>query len=348
MNDLHASNRRIRLRYALRSGTRDTATATQVLGVLFLSGAFLAVTSVVLPHPSRVDTKAIVTIAVVATIVGIASLIWLNHARRWMVHVALALGTGLIALCVYFGGMGTGVYSPMFVWVVLLAASFFRRRYVALHVSWIIISWGIALALISGRAGSGAINRWALGSFVLTVTAVVMVEIVSGRRLTDEQLRSAVHRANHDPLTGLANRRLFDLTLGRELARAGRHDLTLAVIALDLDKFKQYNDEHGHAAGDQLLRDASAVWDNSLRAEDLIARVGGDEFVVLLAETTPEGAERLARRLQGGLPPGCFCSFGTAIWDGKEPAESLLARADEALYQAKNRPSAAQSSLGHN
>ncbi|MGA7398227.1 MAG: GGDEF domain-containing protein, partial [Solirubrobacterales bacterium] len=222
--------------------------------MLYLAGVVLVVLSVVLPHAQDANTRGLCAIAGFAAVVGGASLLWPDRARPWMVHAALAAGTGLVSLCIFFAGIATGLYSPMYIWVVLLAASFFSRRAVAAHLIWIVFTWGLALALVDERTGFTAFTRWTLGSFVLTVTAAVMTEIVLGRRLTDEQLRGASHLANHDALTGLPNRRLFDLTLARELARARRQGTPLALVALDLDKFKEYHDGYGHMAGDQLLR----------------------------------------------------------------------------------------------
>jgi len=328
---------RTKLRYALRSGARDTATVMRVIGVLFLAGAALVGFSVLLPHPEVADTRALCAIAGLAAIVGGASLVWADRARIGIAHAVLAAGTWLVSLCVYFSGVASGLYSPMFVWVVLLAASFFSRRAVAAHLAWVVASWGVTLALVDELTGFSAITRWTLGSFVFVITAMVMSEIVIGRKSTEEQLSSAAHLANHDPLTGLANRRLLGETLGRELARARRHGTPLALVALDLDKFKAYNDERGHAAGDQLLRTASRGWVHALRAEDLIARVGGDEFVALLPDCPVAQADRTAERLRRNLPRGCACSVGVANWDRAESAERLLARADVSLYRAKDQ-----------
>jgi predicted signal transduction protein with EAL and GGDEF domain len=126
------------------------------------------------------------------------------------VHAVLAAGTGLVSLCVYFSGVAAGVYSAMFVWVLLVAASFFAGRVVAAHVVWVLVSWGLSLALVEEQGGFSMITRWALVSFVLVVAATVMFEIEMGRKSTEEQLRHAQdeleHLADHDPLTGVANR----------------------------------------------------------------------------------------------------------------------------------------------
>jgi len=315
------------------------ALASRVLGVLYLAGGLLVAFSVLLPHPEEADAWALLVIAGLGVAVGGASLIWAKRARTGTVHATLAAGTGLVSLCIYFSGVAAGIYSAMFVWVVLLAASFFASRAVAAHVGWVLVSWGLALALVEADTGFSVITLWALGSFVLVVAATVMSELEGGRRSTEEQLRSAQdeleHLAHHDPLTGVANRRLFEKVLTRELARAKRHGTPLAVVALDFDKFKEYNDEHGHAAGDQLLQIATSGWARVLRTEDLIARLGGDEFVALLPDCPPTEAERTAQRLCSHLPLSCTCCAGIASWEGHESAEELLARADAALYEAK-------------
>ncbi len=316
---------------------------SRVLGVFYLAGALLVLLSLLLPHPKGADDVGLFGIAGTAALVGSASLIWANHARTWTVHAVLAAGTSLISLCVYFAGIATDIYSAMFIWVVLVAGSFFGSRAVAAHVGWVLISWGLVLALVEEPTGFSTVTRWTLGSLVLVVAAVVMSEIVAGRRSTEEELRSAREEleelAHHDPLTGIANRRFLEQELARELAQAKRRDAPLSVVTLDLDEFKKYNDEHGHLAGDRLLKSAVSAWVKALRAGDLIARFGGDEFLILLPDCPSAEAERVAKRLCEALPLSsldCTCSTGIALWDGHETAEGLLSRADKALYETKN------------
>jgi diguanylate cyclase (GGDEF)-like protein len=226
---------------------------------------------------------------------------------------------------------------------VLVSGSFFARRAVAAHVFWILLSWGLALVATQEAAGYSTITRWLLGSLVLGVSAAVMTEIVAGRKSTEERLRRAQgeleHLAHHDPLTGIANRRLCEAELAREMARANRQDAPLCLVALDLDGFKEYNDHHGHLAGDRLLKLVASSWSRALRASDLIARLGGDEFVVLLPDCPLSEAEQVAERLRSDLPYGSRCSTGIACWNGQDSAEDLLALADEAMYEAKQNGS---------
>jgi diguanylate cyclase len=104
---------------------------------------------------------------------------------------------------------------------------------------------------------------------------------------------------------------------------------------IDLDRFKRFNDELGHQAGDRLLRGTAAAWRGALRAVDRIARYGGEEFIVLLPGTDADGAEALVERLRPVTPAGQTFSAGVATWSSPETSDELIARADRALYLAK-------------
>jgi len=141
--------------------------------------------------------------------------------------------------------------------------------------------------------------------------------------------------AHTDDLTGLMNRRAWDLEVVREVARARREGSPLAVAMLDLDRFKDYNDRHGHQAGDRVLREAASAWRAVLRETDLLARYGGEEFAVAFPGCDRDDAQALVERLREVTPAGQSCSAGLACWDERESAEALLGRADKALYDAK-------------
>jgi diguanylate cyclase (GGDEF)-like protein len=141
--------------------------------------------------------------------------------------------------------------------------------------------------------------------------------------------------ARTDDLTGLANRRAWDEHLPRELARAMRDERPLCVAMLDLDNFKDYNDERGHQAGDRLLKQITATWRELLRPSDLLARYGGEEFGLVLPNCPLEQAVEVIERLRACMIAGQTCSAGVAAWDGREAPEPLVSRADAALYEAK-------------
>jgi diguanylate cyclase (GGDEF)-like protein len=149
-----------------------------------------------------------------------------------------------------------------------------------------------------------------------------------------------------DPLTGLANRRRFTSQLAAEAGRRARTGSPVAVITADLDDFKQVNDRYGHEAGDDVLRAFANVLRSTVREVDVAARLGGEEFAVLLPETGGEGAEVIADRLRTRLaelhlvaPDGrsltVTASFGYASSPPIERVEELLSAADAALYRAK-------------
>jgi diguanylate cyclase (GGDEF)-like protein/PAS domain S-box-containing protein len=138
-----------------------------------------------------------------------------------------------------------------------------------------------------------------------------------------------------DDLTGLPNRRAWDELLSHELAAARRHGQPLSVAMLDLDFFKRYNDQHGHLAGDRLLRHAATAWLQQLRATDILARWGGEEFALLLPGCDGEQAAALIERLRGTLPDQVTFSAGITTNDGSAHPRALLDAADQALYEAK-------------
>ena len=136
-----------------------------------------------------------------------------------------------------------------------------------------------------------------------------------------------------DALTGLANRRTWNRELARALQGSLRRDVCVAM--LDLDHFKAFNDQHGHLAGDRQLTACAVAWQAQLRPGDVLARLGGEEFAVLLNGCTLADATAVIERLRGATPARETCSAGLVARRDDEPAEELMARADDALYAAK-------------
>lgn len=144
-----------------------------------------------------------------------------------------------------------------------------------------------------------------------------------------------------DALTGLNNRRAFDKVLGQEFARATRTQLPLAILMVDVDHFKAYNDDFGHLAGDAALQAVAAAIKSQARAYDCVARFGGEEFVVVLPDAGPEEMQAVAERVRLAvealttLQRPVTVSVGAALCHAATSAAELVERADQALYQAK-------------
>jgi diguanylate cyclase (GGDEF)-like protein len=153
----------------------------------------------------------------------------------------------------------------------------------------------------------------------------------------------------HDELTGLPNRRLLRERLESALARARRHQASLALLFIDLDRFKQVNDRHGHACGDRLLQQVAARIGATVRDTDMVARMGGDEFVVLIEDiASPADAEAVGCKIHAalalpfdlgnGIRQPIAASIGSAHFpEDADAIDSLLDAADTAMYVAKAR-----------
>lgn len=154
--------------------------------------------------------------------------------------------------------------------------------------------------------------------------------------------------AMHDPLTELPNRRYLEDVLLREMARARRYSRSLFLLMGDIDRFKAVNDEHGHLAGDMILRETGRLIRRRLRTSEFAARYGGEEFAFVLPESAPEGVEVFAEALRaliethefrcGGIVVPVTMSLGGAAWDpSMHETKDFVDRADENLYEAKRR-----------
>lgn len=165
--------------------------------------------------------------------------------------------------------------------------------------------------------------------------------------LADAQRRVAVleHQARTDEVTGLLNRRGFEVAMESALARTRRFGEKGVLVVVDLDGFKAINDTHGHAAGDLVLSAVGSILSRHVRDTDSVARIGGDEFAIILTEATVEGARKRVRSLDRllnyatvpwhGVTIPIHASFGTAPYGPQDQADALFERADAAMYARK-------------
>lgn len=190
----------------------------------------------------------------------------------------------------------------------------------------------LAAEAISGRVKDGV----AIAICSAQLTGLVIARMGFLLRQLQRQTAKLRDLSLEDPLTGLPNRRALQAHLANSLELARRHSQPLSLAMLDLDHFKRFNDEFGHIAGDHLLKSVASAWSGQLRAIDMLARVGGEEFVLVLPNATVREAEIVLSRLQGVTPLGQTFSAGIAAWDGVALHEELVRCADDAMYRAKH------------
>jgi diguanylate cyclase (GGDEF)-like protein len=185
------------------------------------------------------------------------------------------------------------------------------------------------------------------------VSVIEYTRDISQRKQAEEErdilVNKLIHLSRTDDLTGLLNRRALIERLGDEVIRSRRYRADLALIICDIDYFKEINDTYGHDAGDKVLRIISTVIKELLRQTDMIGRYGGDEFLLILPETSLEGAKEIAERIRHAVeeyeinigfeePIKTTLSLGVAQFNvEKEDTNDLIKRADNALYVAKGK-----------
>jgi diguanylate cyclase (GGDEF)-like protein len=277
------------------------------------------------PHWARVSD---LTIAIAACFAyPAAALLWFSDGRlpNWAMQVLMVAGTTLVGVGVLMAGAGVGsaTVAFLYVFVALYTAHFFRPPVAAAHIGYAVVSYGVVLGLIHERT---AASEWLFVASVVVATGIAV-------GFLSAEIRALALR---DPLTGLGNRRAWEEALPRQLALASRSQKPLCVALIDVDEFKNLNDRDGHLAGDRVLSEAAAAWAREVRASDLLARYGGDEFALLLPDCTIDRAMEIVGRLEL-VCRGVSFSTGVARWDGIEDAESLIDRADAALYLAKSQ-----------
>jgi diguanylate cyclase (GGDEF)-like protein/putative nucleotidyltransferase with HDIG domain len=317
----------------------QTSLVAKVLSGLYAAGATLAALTVALPHPA--DQNEVGLLAVVANAYVIAfALQW--RARRlppWVLSLALAWGSTLITAVAYFSSQSPSPLVFFYLWIFLYASYFLTRTEAALQIGYVGLAYG---ALLLAHPPAGGVPAWWL---VGMGTLIVAAALIMTMRVRVESLISRLYdAARTDPLTMLANRRGFRELLDLELERARRSESEMTVLVGDLDRFKEVNDRSGHQVGDIALQRVARVLSEGKRHIDSAARVGGEEFALILPDTGQDGAFLLAERLRCALHDEfaedtipITISFGLSTHPQHgETAASLLRAADEALYAAKD------------
>jgi diguanylate cyclase (GGDEF)-like protein len=310
---------------------------------LFGAAAIVTVVVLALPHPSQLDVRGVVAIGAVAAAFSVALVLGRDRFPESLNPILGLIGTALVSFGLWFSGerhggppVGDETY---YLWIVLWAAFYFPRRALAVQVISIVVAYGITLRAMS--EGS-VLSRWImLSGFV--IGAAVVVRLLSER--IEQLIRELRASASSDPLTGLVNRRGLGAAYARELAQHRRTGRPFALLVADLDRFKEINDELGHKAGDRALVEVAGLLLAQVRAVDTAARIGGDEFALLLSEADAVHAAAVAERLDAAVAahaarerwPGSI-SIGVSVSNADgESLDDLLRHADSRLYLAKRR-----------
>jgi diguanylate cyclase (GGDEF)-like protein len=319
----------------------DRGAMARVFAYLFAAGATLLLLTLALPDTGARDAGGLAGIVIAAYAAAAGFLAFGGRPPIWVFRAAPALGSALVGLAVRFGGSATAsAYAACLFWVVLAACYFMPRAVAATHVVLAIAAYGGALLWL-GDVPAEAL-QWSLAAGTLLVAGAVTIAL---RDRFEAALAGWASAARTDALTGLANRRELEDRFAVEIERSTRGGRPLAVLVLDMDLFRDFNERFGQGAGNAALERAAAALRGATRGTDVVARTGGQEFAVLAPETGPEEAALLAERLLDDVrtafardPEQLTISCGLAGFPihGITPAE-LLQAADSALREAKRR-----------
>lgn len=313
----------------IRSNRRIMAyTAAAIYGIAGLDGA---VEGLLPSDPPFALLPVVVVFVMFAVLIATGPRI-----PRWGLALLGPLGVVLIAYAIATTP-GPGDAALLYALPVFWTTFFFGRRGAAAILACVAI--GHAVTLLAMPAADSYPGRWIDVMVSLCGVALVVLVLESRNEMLVARLAS---EARTDPLTGLLNRRGFDEHAAREFAHAGRDGLPIALATLDVDHFKQVNDEWGHIAGDRVLANLARILATESRGIDVAARLGGEEFAVLMPGGDAAGAqafvERVRMRLEAeGSPdvPAVRVSAGVVAASEPLDLQVMLERVDRALYAAK-------------
>jgi diguanylate cyclase (GGDEF)-like protein len=327
----------------------DRAERERLAGMGRLGGALLVVaataslaSALTFDQSPPVWVLAVMALALATGICCLAAP-WERISPRWL-HAIPLLGTLEITAASWGAGMDGIVYTWLYLIVVLIVAYTFRSRaVVAGYLALVSACLSIPVA-VPAITSANSVGNLLVALPTLAIAAVIVTYF-------REQLEAGKHTFQElsllDPLTGVGNYRSLHERLDYEIARHERHQRCFAVMLLDLRRFKQVNEAHGHLEGDRVLSEVGRVLSSTVRDQDTVARHGGDEFSVLAPETTSAEVAALAARLQQALGTirvddrTLAASIGWAIYPGDGcTAEQLFSHADGQVRESKSKWSA--------
>ena len=310
------------------------AALARSLGYAFVAGATVALVLTLVPNSAETNETGILSLVALAYAVGLICLRAEDRLPSWATPAALALATILVTYAVeFFSDPGQSVWAIFYVAVGLQAGYFLNRLWAAGQVALVGVAYGLAvwgqdgaLEIWIGTLAGVALGTWMVGTMRVRVRRLIV-------RLADA--------ARTDAHTGLLNRRGLQEIAELELERARRGDRPDRIVGVDVDRFVDYNEEHGHTTSDRALKSIAAVIQESKRRIDVAARISGEEFALITPDTDEHGAYVLADRLRREVreafaQSGLTVSLGIASYPKHGgTAEELLTGADRAVFAAK-------------
>ena len=322
----------------------------RISGVLWLASVAVAIAATFLPGASHAGIGWIFALAGFVLIYGVASVTGLIPWERTSLNtlaIGMAVTVPVVGVALYLTGGSISYVEPLLVCSLLYAAFFFPARWAWPLSIELVLFAGTPLIYDDQAIENAFLPRYL--AFAVGYLAATWVMVGLKRRLVEAEQRQR-DIANRDALTGVGNRREFDEIFHRELTdrltprgRREEDDSPLALLIFDLDDFKAINDRYGHQVGDAVLREATARARSILRSSDSLARIGGDEFAVIVPGARGESAQQMAESIRiavsahgPGPGPTPTASIGWAVFpeDG-ESFEALMHCADQRMMNLK-------------
>jgi len=305
-------------------GPGRPVTAAGVLALLFCVGGSAAVAAAAFPMSDQAPVGLALAIGLAELMAGAALFLARQRVGAPVLHAGVVIRVAVASVLTTYAASAAGVALTGLAYVCLAVfAGYFFTRPVARAYAGLGVA-GLTAGTLAGGVGS-----------LLAVWLVVGVCVVAAGEVSGHLVAQLRTQAGSDPLTGLANRAGFRLAAQRQIALATRGRTALSLVVIDLDNFKTVNDTRGHLAGDVLLIEVADAWCQQLRAGDLLARYGGDEFALLLPATSIAQAARLLDRLRAAHPTRW--SAGITCWAPGTHLDQMLEVADRELYRAKEQ-----------
>ena len=318
--------------------SRDRGLIARTFGTLYLIGAVVGGLLLAFGEGDQRNIAVLVAITLIAVLLSAVCFVVYRRLPAAFLQANLTIGTLMITAAVAAAAPGSeAAYGFFYVWVVLGAFCFFPRRAATIHSLVAAVAYAVVLAI-----EDAPFTVTVLLSAVATLGATAAIVGLLMTRLETVAAGLATE-AHTDPVTAIGNRREFDQRIALEHERARRHRRSLALVICDLDRFKAVNDALGHGEGDVALRRAAGAIAATVRSMDSVARLGGEEFGIILPETDRERATRIAERIRASVSEefGTYAfrltaSCGVACTDDVSGSpEELFRAADAALYLAK-------------